>query len=153
MNRSSYLTRKIDETDHTILAALFADGRITTARVAKMMRMSSPSVAARILKLKDAGAIKGYTVVIDPKVFGFGIAAHVRMNAKLGEAKRLEQMLGDSPEIVEADHITGGDCFMTKVVVRDAEELKAVLDRFSTFAATESAIIMSSTVPRRLPKM
>ena len=32
-------------------------------------------------KLNDAGAIRGYTIVIDPKTFGFGIAALVRIPA------------------------------------------------------------------------
>ena len=62
-------------------------------------------------------------------------------------------MLDDTPEVVEADHVTGKDCFLVKVVVRDAEELACLLERFSPIAATDAAIIMSSPVARRLPKL
>ena len=68
----------------------------------------------RIHKLEDASAIRGYTVMVDPKVFGLGIAAHVRMRAKPGEVKRVAQMLIDTPEVVEADRVTGEDCLMEK---------------------------------------
>ena len=115
--------------------------------------MSSPSISQRILKLKDAGAILGFSVVINPEVFGLDISAYVRMHAIPGAAKRLEQMLKDTPQIVEADHLTGEDCFLAKVVVRDREELEAVIGRFRPFASTDAAIILSSIVAPRLPKL
>lgn len=115
--------------------------------------MSSPSVTDRILKLKDAGAILGFTTLINPKVFGLDVAAHVRMKALPGEVKRLTQMLKDTPEVVEADHVTGEDCFLVRVVVCDVPELEAVVDRFAHLASSDTAIIQSSTVIRRLPKI
>ena len=110
-------------------------------------------VTERIHKLEDAGAIRGYTVVVDPEVFGLGINAHVRMRAMPGEVRRLAQMLVDTPEVIEADRVTGEDCFLAKVVVGDVHELEAVIDRFLPFASTDTAIIQSSTVVRRLPKL
>ena len=107
----------------------------------------------RIHKLEDAGAIRGYTVLVDPKVFGLGIAAHVRIRARPGEVKRVAQMLFDTPEVVEADHVTGEDCFLAKVVVCDVQALEAVVDRFVPFASTDTAIIQSTTVVRRLPRL
>ena len=153
MNRSRYVTRPIDATDRAIIEALTEDGRMTIRDLAIQIGMSSPSISERILKLKDTGAIQGYTVVVDPKIFGLGIAAYVRMHAIPGQAKRLEQMLKDTPEIVEADHVTGEDCFLTKIVVRDVDELKIVVDRFRPFSSTDTAIIQSSIVARRLPKL
>ena len=70
-----------------------------------------------------------------------------------GEVKRLTQMLKDTPEIVEADRVTGEDCFLAKVVVSDLRELESVIDRFLPFSSTDSAVIQSSTVARRLPKL
>lgn len=62
-------------------------------------------------------------------------------------------MLIDTPEIVEADRVTGYDCFLAKVVVRDAHELETVIDRFQPSSSTDTAIIQSSTVVHRLPKL
>ena len=153
MNRSRYVTRQIDSIDRAIIAALTEDGRMTFKMLAKQIGLSSPSVTERVHKLQDAGAIRGYEVMVDPKVFGLDIAAYVRMNAMPGQVKKLEQMLDESPEVVQADRVTGQDCFMAKVVVSDVHELQSVIDRFVPFASTDTAIIQSSSVVRRLPKL
>ncbi len=124
---------------------------MTVRDLAAQIGLSSPSITERIHKLKDAGAIRGYTIAVDPKAFGLGIAAHVRMRAMPGEVKRLEQMLIDTPEVVEADRVTGEDCFLAKVVVSDVRELETVIDRFLPFSSTDTAIVQSSTVAKRLP--
>jgi len=153
MNRSRYVTRQLDSIDRAIIAALTENGRMTFKQLAKQIGLSSPSVTERIHKLEDAGAIRGYTVLVDTKVFGLGIAAHVRMRAMPGEVKRVAQMLIDTPEIVEADRVTGEDCFLAKVMVCDVQELENVIDRFQPYASADTAIILSSTVVSRLPKL
>ncbi len=153
MNRSRYVTRPLDTTDRAIIAALSENGRMTVRELAAQIGLSSPSITERIHKLEDAGAIRGYTVVVDPEVFGLGINAHVRMRAMPGEVRRLAQMLIDTPEVVEADRVTGEDCFLAKVVVSDVRELEVVIDRFLPFSSADIAIIQSSTVVRRLPKL
>jgi Lrp/AsnC family leucine-responsive transcriptional regulator len=116
MNRSRYVTRPLDNTDRAIIAALSENGRMTVRELAALIGLSSPSVTERIHKLEDTGAIRGYTVLVDPTVFGLGIAAHVRMRAMPGEVKRVAKMLIDTPEVVEADRVTGEDCFLAKVL-------------------------------------
>ena len=153
MNRSRYVTRPLDATDRAIIAALSENGRMTVRELAAHIGLSSPSVTERIHKLEDAGAIQGYSVLVDPKVFGLGITAHVRMRAVPGEVKRVAQMLIDTPEVVEADRVTGEDCFLAKVVACNVLELETVIDRFQPYASADTAIILSSTVVRRLPKL
>ena len=82
-----------------------------------------------------------------------GIAAHVRMSALPGEVKRLAQMLVDTLEIIELDRVTGEDCFLAKAVDSDLHELETVIDRFLPFSSTDTAIIQSTTVVRRLRKL
>jgi Lrp/AsnC family leucine-responsive transcriptional regulator len=91
--------------------------------------------------------------IIDPKVFGLMTAAHLRISAFPGELKRVEQMIKDTPQVVIASRVTGVDCFVAEIMVRDEQELQAVVDQFETVAATDAAIILSSTVARRLPKL
>ncbi|MBA4046490.1 MAG: Lrp/AsnC family transcriptional regulator [Erythrobacter sp.] len=153
MNRSRYLTRRLDHIDRAIIAALYEDGRRTIKDVAELLKMSSPSITARIDKLKDAGAITGYTVVVDTGAFGLKVAAYVRMNAMPGQVPKLEKLIADAPEVVELHQITGEGCFLARVVVCDVHELKVVVDRFQTCSTADTAIILSSPVPRRLPKL
>ena len=153
MNRSRYVTRPLDSIDRAIIAALTENGRMTIKNVAKQIGLSSPSVSERIKKMEDAGAIRGYTVVIDPTVFGLDIEAHVRVHAIPGEANRVAQMLVDTPEVVKAERVTGADCFMATVVVGDAEKLQTVIEPFQLLASTDTAIILSPVVACRLPKL
>jgi Lrp/AsnC family transcriptional regulator, leucine-responsive regulatory protein len=153
MNRSLYLTRRLDQIDRAIIAALYEDGRRTIKDVAELHNMSSPSITSRIDKLKDAGAITGYTVVVDPGAFGLNVAAFVRLNALPGQMSKMVEMVKDTPEIVESFHITGKECLQVKFVVCDMQTLEAVVDRFGSCAATETSIIQSVTVVQRLPKL
>src|SRR3546814_11307739 len=66
----------LDATDRAIIAALAKNGRMTVRELAAQIGLSSPSATERIRKLEDAGAINGYTIAVDPSVFGLGIAAH-----------------------------------------------------------------------------
>lgn len=153
MNRSRYLNRHIDQVDRSIIAALTEDGRMTTKAVAEKIGMSSPSVTDRVNKMKDAGAITGFAVVVDPKAFGLNVEAHMKIHALPSEGGRVAKMLQDTPEVIQADQITGKDCFQVKVVVRDATELHSVIARFEPFASVDAAIVMANTVPRRLPNL
>lgn len=126
---------------------------MTVREIAAEIGMSSPSITDRIHKLTDAGAIRGYTVAVDPKVFGLDIAAHVKIIAMPGQVNRLAQMLIDTPQIIEADRVTGQDCFIAKIIVRDVTELETVLDQFLPFSSADTAIVQSSTVALRLPKI
>lgn len=153
MNRSRYLTRQLDETDREIITALTENGRASMKALGEKVAMSSPSVSDRLLKIEDAGAIRGYTAIIDYKVFGYNIVAQLRICAKFGETQRVEKLLHETTAVIEADHVTGEDCFLAKVVVSDTQVLQAVVDLFQPFAAVDTMILLSSTVPKRLPNL
>lgn len=153
MNRSRYESRPVDNTDRTIIAALAKNARMTFRDLAARIGLSSPSVTERIRKLEDSGAIAGYTIAIDPEAFGLGIAAYMRLSAIPGEVARVTQLLVDAPEIVEADRVTGSDAFVAKLHVANVQQLEALIDRFAPHASTDTAIVQSSPVARRLPKM
>jgi Lrp/AsnC family transcriptional regulator, leucine-responsive regulatory protein len=104
-------------------------------------------------KVMDAGAILGFTVIVDLKVFGYLASANVRFNAFPGEAKRLEQMLDDNPHVVQATRVTGADCYVADIFASDEQELQNVVDGFRVCASADMAVVLSSTVARRLPKL
>ena len=152
MNRSRYVNRPIDKTDRAIIAALTENGRVSFKDLAEQIGLSSPSVTERIHKLEDCSAIQSYTITINPKALGLNVAAHVRFYAMPGEVKKVDQMLNDSPEVIEAVRVTGKDCFLATVVVRELEDIEKLTDRFERVAATDVAIVQSITVAKRLPK-
>ncbi|WP_374565968.1 hypothetical protein [Nitratireductor sp. ZSWI3] len=48
--------------------------------------------------------------------------------------------------MVEADRVTGDDCFVARAFALNVEDLEALNDRFSPFAKTNTAVIQSSPI-------
>jgi Lrp/AsnC family leucine-responsive transcriptional regulator len=80
-------------------------------------------------------------------------AVDARIIKTLAEDARISvaDILRGLPEVVECDRITGDDCFIAKAHVRSMEHLEKVIDRIIPFAMTNTSIIQSSPVRRRLP--
>lgn len=153
MNRSRYLERDFDKTDRAMLIALGVNARMTVRELAQAMKMSAPSVADRMRRMEDRGIIEGYTIIVGAHAVGMTITALIRIRPMPGEAKRIGVMLSETPEVIEADRVTGDDGFIAKVIVAKMGDLEAMLDRFLPFAAATSSIIQSSLVKRRIPKI
>lgn len=142
----------LDAVDLKLLTALDIDARLPLAELARRVEMSPQSVGERLKRLEDAGVIAGFVVKLDPKALGLAIGAYIRVRPIAGELPRVADILRSIPEIVECDRITGDDCFIAKVMVRDIAGLEQVIDRLIPHAQTNTSIIQSSPVPRRAPR-
>ena len=54
-----------------------------------------------------------------------------------------------TPEVAECHRITGDDCFIMRLHVRDVEHLEELIDRFTPYGQTTTSIMQSSPVPAR----
>jgi Lrp/AsnC family transcriptional regulator, leucine-responsive regulatory protein len=151
MKRLRYEDGPIDAVDTRVLKALAEDARISVADIARIVGLSAPSVSERIRRLEESGVIEGYTVRINAPGIGLPIAAWLRVRPLPGELAHVADILRDLPEIVECDRVTGDDCFIAKAHVRSMEHLEKIIDRIIPFAMTNTSIIQSSPVGRRLP--
>ncbi len=152
MNRLRYENGNVDAVDRKLLDALIANARTSNAELARLVGLSAPSVAERIRRLEEAGAIEGYTATINPGALGLPIAAWLRIRPIPGELHRVAQILRDLPEIVECDRITGEDCFIARAHLRSVGDLETLIDELISYAMTNTSIIQSSPVERRLPR-
>ena len=141
----------LDDVDARLLEALVADARTSVAALAREVGLSAPSVAERIRRLEAAGVIQGYTVRVDPRALGLPLAAWLRIRPTPGQMQRVVDIIRSLPEIVECDRITGEDCCMARAHVRSVEHLEVLIDRLISHAMTNTSLIQSSPVPRRLP--
>jgi Lrp/AsnC family leucine-responsive transcriptional regulator len=139
----------LDATDWRILAVLQRDGRSSYADLAREVAMSPSAAAERVRRLEDAGVIVGYTAVVDPERVGLGVLALIRMRYPTGNYKPFEDLLTTTPEIIEAHHVTGEDCFVLKVVARSMRHLEEVAGRVSGLGGVTTSIVYSSPLPRR----
>jgi len=142
-----------DDIDQVLIAALMADSRRSLKALAQISGLSSPSVAERLRRLEERGVLKGYTVEIDPKCFGYQLQAIVRIRPLPGQLQEVERQILAIPEFTECDKVTGDDCFIARLHVRSMEQLDTLLDRLNTHAETNTAIVKKTPVKRRLPPM
>jgi Lrp/AsnC family transcriptional regulator, leucine-responsive regulatory protein len=151
MKRLRYENGDIDAVDVRILEALVGDARMSVADLARLVGLSPPSVAERIRRLEEAGIIQGYTLTIGARALGLPIAAWLRIRPVPGQLQKVAELLRALPEIVECDRITGEDCFIARAHVASVEELERLIDKVIPYAMTNTSIIQSSPVKRRLP--
>jgi Lrp/AsnC family leucine-responsive transcriptional regulator len=151
MKRLRYENGEIDAVDARILAALVDDARASVAVLARLVGLSAPTVSERIARLEDAGVIEGYTLTISPKALGLPIAAWLRIRPIPGQLQKVAEILRELPEIVECDRITGEDCFIARAHVASIGALEKLIDQVIPFATTNTSIIQSSPIKRRLP--
>jgi Lrp/AsnC family transcriptional regulator, leucine-responsive regulatory protein len=139
----------LDETDLRLLDALQEDGRAGYADLARRVSMSPSAVAERIRRLEDSGVIRGYSAVVDPERLGLGITALVRLRYPTGNYKPFHDLLETTPEIIEAHHVTGEDCFVLKVLARSMRHLEATTGRIAGLGSVTTSVVYSSPLPRR----
>ena len=153
MKRLRYRDQDIDDVDVRLLRRLEADGRTSVADLARALGMAAPSVAERLKRLEEAGVIRRFTVEVDPAALGYAFAAYIRIRPTGGQIATIAKLLAELPEIVECDRITGDDCFIARAHLRSVEALERLIDRIVPFAQTNTSIIQSSPVKRRLPPL
>ena len=153
MKRLRYKYSGMDATDQKLLAALVENCRISTAELARLVELSAPSVAERIKRLEEAGVIEGYTVKVNAEALGLPIAAWLRIRPIPGQLQKVADVLRDMPEVVECDRITGEDCFIARAHLRSVGDLETLIDKVIPYAMTNTSIIQSSPVARRLPPL
>ncbi|MEL6319639.1 MAG: Lrp/AsnC family transcriptional regulator [Cyanobacteria bacterium J06626_14] len=144
---------RLDDVDIQLLYALTADSRASLAELARLLNMSAPSISERVRRLEESGIIESFTVTVDPKLLGYSLAFYIRIRPLPGQLAKVVSLVDEIPQIVECDRITGDDCFIAKAFVKSTVELERIIDQLIPYAQTNTSIIQSSPVKRRLPPL
>jgi Lrp/AsnC family leucine-responsive transcriptional regulator len=139
----------LDAVDHAILDVLQKDGRTSVAELARQVKLSASATAERVRRMTDSRVITGYTITVDPEALGYTVTAFVRLAYPSGNYKPFNDLVASTPEIVEAHHVTGADCFIIKVLARSMRDLERVTGRLATLGGINTSVVYSSPVPSR----
>ncbi len=120
-----------------------------TSELARRVGMSAPAVRERVLRLEEAGVIRGYRLELDPAALGYPVCAYVRVRPAPGQLPKVAELARALPQVVECHRVTGEDCFVMKVHLPALDHLDEVLDRFLAFGQTTTSIVQSTPVPPR----
>jgi len=139
----------LDEVDRRLLEVLQLDGRATLVDLGRRVGLSPAAVADRMRRLQLAGVITGYTAQVDAGRVGLGLTAFIRV-ASSGQAPAglLEELAG-RPEVLEAHHVVGDDCWIFKVAVPDTNRLESLLQSLARLGRTTTSIVLSTRVRSR----
>ena len=143
----------IDAIDARILGLLASEGRLPITELARRLGLSSPSTTDRVRRLEADGVLTGYAAAIDLAAVGYPLTALVRLRPVPGRLRDVEALLQQTVECIECDKVTGEDCFVARIVLRSIQHLDQVLEGFADIAETNSALVKSTPVARRLPPL
>lgn len=117
----------LDDVDRRLLALLAADGRLSVNELAARANVSRATAYARFDKLRRSGAIRGFTVDVDPAALGFGITALILANVDQHSWRAARDELLQLPGVEYVALTSGGFDFVLIVRVPDVAALRDVV--------------------------
>lgn len=146
-----HFVQSLDAVDRSIVEALAADSRLSLKELAARAGLSSPSCSERLRRLEERGVLAGYSAEVALEALGYPLQAIVRVRPLPGMLHIVEKLIQETPEITECDKVTGDDCFICRMAVRSMGDLDRILDKISEKSQTNTSLIKSTPVKRRLP--
>jgi Lrp/AsnC family transcriptional regulator, leucine-responsive regulatory protein len=143
--------QQLDVTNRRLIAALQDDARTSLAALGRRVGLSAPAVGERLARLEETGVIRGYHADVDPRALGYELSVILRIRPAARMIAKVAELARDTPEVTECHRVTGDDCFVMRLHVRDVTHLEELIDRFVLYGQTTTSIVQSSPVPGRGP--
>ncbi len=140
----------LDEKDLGILKLLQEDAKMTIRDIARQLNLSTTPVYERIRKMEQAGVIKQYAAIVDPRKINksLTVLCYITLkehNKKCGR-KFIQEILSFT-EVTECLNISGEFDFMIKVQVKDMDEYREFyvnkLGELDNLSHTQSIFVIS----------
>jgi DNA-binding Lrp family transcriptional regulator len=138
---------RIDQLDRNILAYLSENGRESYAALGNRVGLSTAAVKRRVDRLRSEGAIRRFTIDVQPAALGWTIEAFVELYCE-GRVPpdRMRGMVADIPEVIRAYTVTGEADGILLVRSEDAthfERVLGVIRNYPGVSRTRSALVLS----------
>lgn len=139
----------LDEIDYKLLGLLQKDDRVPVAELGKTLGVAPSTLNDRIRRLVKLGVITGFHAKVDPEKLGLDLLAYVFVGwSDPTTEKRFLERIGETPEVLEAHHVTGAWNYLLKVRLKTNRDLEAffadVLKTVPGMQRTETLIVLSS---------
>lgn len=132
----------LDSTDQRLLELLREDSRRTNASLAEELGIAASTCLARLKALRSSGAVRRFTVDVDPAALGHGLVALISVRIRPGARHRMPEFFEQMrrlPGVMQLFFLGGEDDFLLHVAVADSAEVsRFVLDNLSADPAVAS---------------
>jgi Lrp/AsnC family transcriptional regulator for asnA, asnC and gidA len=120
---------EIDLLDRKILTILMKDAVVPYTEIAKQLEVSAGTIHVRMKKLIDLGVVTGSQLIINPNVIGYDICAFIGIFLDKGSVyTEVREKMKRIPEVVELHYTTGAYSIFAKILCRDTNHLREVLN-------------------------
>jgi DNA-binding Lrp family transcriptional regulator len=146
---------RLDDLDERIVHALAEDARRTYADIGAEVGLSAPAVKRRVDRLREGGAITGFTVRVDPAALGWRTEGFIEMYCRSQtRPEDIRRGLSRYPEVASASTVTGDADAVVQIFASDMRHFEQVLERIAGEAfveRTKSVLVLSPLVRRYAP--
>jgi Lrp/AsnC family transcriptional regulator for asnA, asnC and gidA len=147
---------QIDNLDREILEILSKNARTAYTEIAEKLIVSPGTIHVRMKKMEAAGIVKGTEIVVDSAKLGFDLTTFIGVFLDKGASyQNVIKQLEAIEEIVEAYYTTGGYSIFLKVICRNTENLRKVLNekiqKVEGIQRTETMISLEQSIRRKAP--
>jgi Lrp/AsnC family leucine-responsive transcriptional regulator len=143
----------MDKIDRKIIGLLASDSRRSLADIGGAVGLAPSSVNERIRRLADAGAIRRFTVEVDPAAIGLPITAFVWIEVRADE-DGFRRAVAAHPDIAECHHVTGAWSYLIKVRVESVSGIEGFLAELKSqggIGRTETFLALSTIKDAVIP--
>ncbi|MBT8414247.1 MAG: Lrp/AsnC family transcriptional regulator [Boseongicola sp.] len=124
---------ELDATDARILTVLQRKGRISNADLSEEVHLSASACHRRVQRLEDAGIIRDYVALLDPRKLGRPTVVFVEITLS-GQADEVldafEREVRLIPDVLECHLMAGTADYLLKVVAQDTEDFARIHRRY-----------------------
>ncbi len=121
-------TSGIDEIDVKIIRALQKDARTTFTDIARDCGVSTDTISKRFRKMKKADLVRGTTILLNPKSFGYDCVASLGINVSYPHLKEVVELLRKIPEMVFYTTSMGTNDIFCITLLKNVGRLSQVKD-------------------------
>ena len=145
----------IDSLDKQILSILMRDATIPYTEIAKELIISGGTVHVRMKKLHEMGVVVSANLIIDPSKIGYDICAFLGIFLEKGsEYNKAVDAMKKIEEIVELHYTTGTYSMFAKIICKDTQNLRQVLNEkiqaIPGVQRTETFISLEESIKRQI---
>ena len=140
--------QRLDGRDRRLLELLRQDARRTNASLADELGIAPSTCLTRLKALRASGAVRGFTVDVDPAALGHGLVALISVRIRPGARHRMEEFfdrMRGLPGVLQVFFLGGEEDFLLHVAVPDSAEVsRFVLKNLSAdpaVAATRTSLV------------
>lgn len=146
---------ELDNLDTQILSILMNDASVPYTEIAKKLVVSGGTIHVRMKKMEELGIIRGSNLIINPQSIGFDICAFLGIYLEKGsQYKTAVEQLKQVKEVVELHYCTGQYSMFAKIICRDTNHLRHVLNEdiqaIKGIARTETIISLEESIKRQI---